>query len=489
MKKSISLLLCIVILLCIFTSTLPSFALSYGDFSYEIVDEEIVITGYSGTDTEITIPAEIDGVAVVKINDNAFKDNEILTSVIISEGVEDIGASAFENCIALETISLPSTVIHIGKNAIYNTAYYNDENNWKLDKNNTSSGDVNIGSSGTNDTILWEDILAPKLDYLYLGTALIKCEFSGTYRIKQGTVVVADGAFVGSVNAKKIVFPTSLVTIGNNAFYGCNSLDNVEVPQNVQSIGDYAFKDCFALETLSISETTFFDANVIYNTGFYNNPENWENNTLYMGTRVVGTKGTESVIKDGAITIISGALGNKNVVIPATVTNIHENAFTSTENVIVYGYTDTYAQTYANENNITFIDLSNTDKGDVNFDGKIDEEDYNILCSVSALQEYQCYAILLAGDMNEDGTIDGIDAIILDLFLNDIGPSTIKGDANGDGKVNEDDYDLLVKISSANAKITDNYMFHRCDLNDDGAVDGFDAMYLDLALNGLVAIL
>ena len=79
--------------------------------------------------------------------------------------------------------------------------------------------------------------------------------------------------------------------------------------------------------------------------------------------------------------------------------------------------------------------------------------------------------------------------IILDLFINDIGPSTIKGDADGNGKVNEDDYILLVKITILNSKITDVYMFDRCDLNYDGAVDAYDAVYLDLALKGLVAII
>ena len=257
----------------------------------------------------------------------------------------------------------------------------------------------------------------------------------------------------------------------------------------MKAIGDYAFEDCISLEKLRIPETVSFNANAIYNTGFYNNPENWENGVLYMGARVVGTSGAETVIKDGATHIISGALGDKNAVIPASVTSIHENAFTDKTNVTIYGYTDTYAETYAAENDIKFVDLNTMTKGDVNFDGKMDETDYKILCLVSALQEYQSYAILLAGDMNEDGTIDGMDAIILDLFLKNIGPSTIKGDADGDGKVTEDDYDLLVKIASATAKITDNYMLHRCDLNGDGAVDGLDALYLDLALNGLTAII
>lgn len=465
MKKSISILLSIIMLLCVFTFAMPSFALSYDDFTYEIVDEKVVITGYSGTASEITIPAEIDGQSVVKIGDNAFKNNETLTSVIISEGIEDIGTSAFENCTSLSTISVPTTINHMGEKAIYNTAYYNDKSNWKI-KKTTVDSDLSIGGSGTQDTISWEDIMAPELEYLYLDTILIECSFSGVYKIKDGTRVIADYAFSGSKDATNITLPQSLV-----------------------AIGDYAFLDCTSLKKLNIPETVSFSSNSIYNTGFYNNSENWENGILYMGTRVVGTSGAETVIKDGTTHIISGALGDKNAVIPASVTSIHENAFTSTENTVIYGYADTYAETYAVENHIQFIDLNTITKGDVNFDGKTDETDYNILCSVSALQEYQSYGILLAGDMNEDGTIDGMDVIILDLFLNDIGPSTIKGDADGNGEVNEDDYDLLVKIASSTSRVTDNYMLHRCDLNDDGAVDSFDALYLDLALNGLVAII
>lgn len=467
MKKTIAILLSVITFLCIFTAAMPSFALTYGDFSYELIEGQAVITAYNGSDTQVTIPAETDGYTVYGIGDSAFKNNTAITSVTISDGVKSIENNAFENCTSLSTITLPATIIHIGEKAIYNTAYYNDESNWKP-KKTESSGDLSVGGSGTQDTMPWEDIIASDLDYLYLGTCLIEASFGGTYSIKTGTTVIADKAFSGAENAKIINIPDTVVAIGN-----------------------YAFEGCLALETLSIPETAIFSASTIYNTGFYNNPENWENGVLYMGTRVVGTSENtgETVIKDGTTHIISGALGSKNAVIPASVTSISDNAFISAENVTIFGYGDTYAQTYANENNITFVDLTAMTKGDVNFDGKTDENDYEILCSISALQEYQSYAISLAGDMNEDGTIDGMDAIILDLFLNNIGPSTIKGDADGNGKINDADYDLLVQISSTKAKITDNYMFNRCDLNGDGAVDSFDALHLDLALNGLVALI
>ena len=456
MKKFISIFVSIVLILCMFSASFSSFALSGGDFTYEIVDGKAVITQYQGSDTEVTIPATINGTSVVKINDYAFKGNETLEKVIINDGIEDIGTGAFENCTELAEISVPSTIKHVGAKAIYNTAYYNNEANWRL----------KTDGNGSEGVIDWEDISARVLQYLYLDTVLIEIELVGSYSIRNGTLVVADGAFKGNSGAIGIGFPKSLKTVGEYAFADCTSLENLKIPANVE-----------------------FSADSIYNTGFYNNPENWENGVLYMDTRVVGIDSKEAVIKDGTTEIIKGALKDKNAVIPASVTKIHENTFIEKENVTIFGLADTFAQEYANLNNISFVDLNSITKGDVNFDGKTDSTDYEILCSVASLKEFEFYGIRTAGDMNEDGTVDGLDALILDLFLNDMGPSTIKGDADGNGIVNEDDYNLLVQIVSLNSEITDNYMFRRCDLNDDGAVDGFDALILDLALNRIVPII
>ena len=133
--------------------------------------------------------------------------------------------------------------------------------------------------------------------------------------------------------------------------------------------------------------------------------------------------------------------------------------------------------------------MGNLTKGDVNLDGKIDRDDYNILCDISVTQRIPNLIERIAGDMDDDGTVDSIDVIILDLMLNDMPPSRLKGDVNGDNKVNIDDYNLLVNIVSTNEKITDNVMFQRADINEDGAVDAFDAIHLDLALNGIVALI
>ncbi len=479
MKKIMTIILSIV--LCVLSFVMPSFALIEGDYEYEIVDDTVTITKYIGTATTLTIPATIDGVEVSKIGDGAFKDNASLKTVTVSNGIKDIGSSAFENCTSLSKISLPDTIIHIGEKAIYNTAYYNDTSNWKL--KNTAGND--------DGTIEWEDISAPVLEYLYLDKVLIEIELKGIYSVKYGTLVIADGAFKGNAGAIDVGLPESIVSIGCGAFEGCVALKGIRKLELAKNIGDNAFKDCVSLEEINIAEAVEFNANAISNTGYYNNSENWENGVLYMGARVVGTSSEfgEIVIKHGTTTIVGGALENKDTVIPTTVTNISNNAFISTENAKIFGYSDTPAQVYAKENNLPFIALDKILKGDVNFDGVISSLDYDTLVRISGTIQSQSYAISIAGDMDDDGAVDGIDVIILQMIIKNMPLSRLKGDVNGDGVVNRLDYDLLIKIVATTDKITDNVMFKRADINEDGAVDGFDAVYLDLALKGYTVLI
>lgn len=59
-------------------------ALVFGDYGYKILDDGTVeITGYTGSDTELIIPSEIDGKAVTSIGGWAFYGRTGLTSVTI----------------------------------------------------------------------------------------------------------------------------------------------------------------------------------------------------------------------------------------------------------------------------------------------------------------------------------------------------------------------------------------------------------------------
>lgn len=481
MKKIVRNILSILIAISVFVCTIPVSALTSGDFTYEIINGEAVITKYNGSATEVTVPATIDGNTVYGIDESAFKDNTEITKVTVNSGVKSVGASAFENCTSLATITLPTTIMFFGENAIYNTAYYNDRSNWK----------EKIDSSVNDDTIPWEDIIASGLEYLYLGKILVKISYEGSYSIKYGTTVIADGAFAGC-GANQVSLASQVATIGNNAFKDCHNLTQIRFSNNIEFIGKSAFENCTSLVNITLPEKDIqMCASAFYNTGYYNNVENWNNGVLYYGAIAIGVDENSSKIEiaDGTTKIIAEALGDKNVIIPASVIDISPEAFTDKENVIIYGYSGTYAQEYALTYNIKFVDLNSLIKGDVNFDGNIDREDYKILSDIATLQLQETEDILPVGDMDDDGAIDGIDVIILDLMLNDMPPSRIKGDADGDGDVDTLDYDLLVAISQTRARVTDNIMFIRCDLNEDGAVDSFDALCLDLSLKNIVPLI
>ena len=75
---------------------------------------QITITGFNGTDRNITIPDEVNGMPIVAIGDRAFENSQ-LTSVIIGNNVRTIGASAFrDNQLTSITIGNSVTTIQWG---------------------------------------------------------------------------------------------------------------------------------------------------------------------------------------------------------------------------------------------------------------------------------------------------------------------------------------------------------------------------------------
>ena len=86
------------------------------DFTYEIKDGGIVITGYVGTSGSVKIGSEyeIDGTVykVIGIAESAFEGNEIVRSVEIPETVQYVGDYAFYDCTSLVKVTV------LGKNTV-----------------------------------------------------------------------------------------------------------------------------------------------------------------------------------------------------------------------------------------------------------------------------------------------------------------------------------------------------------------------------------
>ena len=170
--------------------------------------------------TDINFPESLK-----EISREAFKNCSELTSAEFAEGLELIGFEAFWGCSALETIVIPDSVYNIEDRAFSGTAYFNNDSNW-------------------------ED------GVLYVGKHVCVADWGikGECIIKEGTISISEGAFVGCNKLTKIKIPYGLLYIGLRAFSGCTSLREITLPVSVKEIGGDAFKST-EIETVNFIGT------------------------------------------------------------------------------------------------------------------------------------------------------------------------------------------------------------------------------------------
>ena len=181
----------------------------YGGYEIYATDKSI---------TEALIPEEIDGIPVVALRQNAFY-----------------------GCEKLAVISLPDTLVHIGKGAlsgISNEAYTEHNNVAKY-----------LGNEDNPFLVL---ITVRDLeDVQYFVT-------------EAGTKFIYDGALADLKHIVSVTL-TAVNEIGNSAFLNCTSLQDAAIPAEVKRVGDYAFAGCTAmLEASFYGENTYIGAYSFY---------------------------------------------------------------------------------------------------------------------------------------------------------------------------------------------------------------------------------
>ena len=88
------------------------------DIGYKVQDDDTaVITNFYTEDAEVVIPTVIDGKKVTRIDANAFRNNQNVQSVVLSENISEIGDNAFENCENLDEVVIGENVTSISETA------------------------------------------------------------------------------------------------------------------------------------------------------------------------------------------------------------------------------------------------------------------------------------------------------------------------------------------------------------------------------------
>ena len=448
-----------------------------GDYEYTFLDDGTVeISKYIGSDKEITIPDTIDG-----------------------KKVTSIGNYVFENCIGLESITIPENITNIEHMAFH---YCTNLESINVDVNN------NIYSS--IDGVLFNKEQDKIIFFPY--------NKSDSYEIPDSVTSIGDGAFYGCYNLTNIIIPDSVTSIGNWAFKDCSSLTNITIPNSVTSIGNYAFSACanftsitipdsvtsigesafsacFILTSItipdsvtSISDETFSkcykltdiiipnSVTSIGNMAFYA-CVNLTNITIPNSVTSIGfsafrsCKRLANITISNSVTSIRGetffscssltsiiipdsvtSIGNKafygctnltSITIPKSVTSIGDYTFTDCNNLTIYGYKNSYAEEYAKTNNIKFAVINSLADTNTN--------------------------ITVSGVMQNDAVLNV--AKLENTFENSVATYDIT--LQKDGAVIQPDSTITVKIPSnaENCKV----MW----LKDDGTAENMNAKYTD----------
>ena len=156
------------------------------DYQYSVESNgEITITGYTGKETSILVPAEIDGKKVTAIGESAFYGCDFLQSVILPEGITSIKGSAFGDCEFLRSVILPKGITNIGSYAFS----YSGLRNIVLPEGITNIGSGAFSSTGLKSIILFRSSfklctradLSESLIFLVTAVSLLNSAWSTSF--------------------------------------------------------------------------------------------------------------------------------------------------------------------------------------------------------------------------------------------------------------------------------------------------------------------
>ncbi|MBR1692199.1 MAG: leucine-rich repeat domain-containing protein [Lachnospiraceae bacterium] len=209
---------------------------TYGKYKYSIdSDGSVIIWGYTGNETTVKIPAEIEGRPVRHVwglmeykgkGMYTYYKNNKTREIIVPDGVVSIGrfGDLYRGCVNVKQVILPDSV----------TKIYADTFGYceKLETIRISRGLKEIGVC-----------------------AFHKCKSLKRIELPDGLEKIDEDAFADCSALKEISIPDTVTTIGNEAFTSCENLKNVKLPQNLTVIKSNTFSMCYKLKEIKIPKS------------------------------------------------------------------------------------------------------------------------------------------------------------------------------------------------------------------------------------------
>ncbi|MBQ8783090.1 MAG: leucine-rich repeat protein [Clostridia bacterium] len=291
--------------------------------------------------------------------------------VSINEGVTNIGASAFCDCINLVNITIPVSVISVGDDAFngcmaFDVYYLGNQSQWEsivIAEGNDVLSEATFMFFGQTETSS-DDESVVSTENVYTGT----CGSDVTWTLYENSgKLVLSGS--GSTNdydpiaffeyaswykysefIKSIVIEEGITRIGAYTFYELPNVESVKFPDSMRSIS--AFCDCDSIKNIEVGNNiTSLSASTFSGTAFYKDESNWENGVLYLGNCLVDVKtdfSGEFVLKENTRLIAAKAFYNcvniTSITMPTSVLYINANAFSGCTGLSSAFYPGTLSQ-------------------------------------------------------------------------------------------------------------------------------------------------
>ncbi|MCR4768115.1 MAG: leucine-rich repeat domain-containing protein [Saccharofermentans sp.] len=234
---------------------------------------------------------------ITTVGNQAFREFNNLLTVEIPSTITSIGDWGFGNCFVLQPLTIPSTVRTIGDYAFSSVNF---------DSITISDGVESIGDYAFSNTFL-KSVTIPA-SVTTIGEHSFEYSLLESVTILGGVREIPYQAFAGCKYLDSVTLADSVETIGNSAFTR-SGLTSVDFLDGVETIEDFAFASCDDLKSVTISGSV----KSIGEMSFYEN-SNLETVTIEPGLLEIGRE----AFHESAITSIT---------IPGSVETIGKSAF------------------------------------------------------------------------------------------------------------------------------------------------------------------
>ena len=240
----------------ILDKTVKTESVKSGDFTYTLyTDNTACITGYTGSNPVVSIPAEIDGAKVIGLENKALKSSSTLKELILPDSVEAIGNYAAMYCDNLEKVTIGKNIKHIGI-----SAFEGSQENAYTGKSKLTTVVFNGAPKTISEKAFYfcsalTEIVLPEGVETIGDWAFAKCFSAKKIIIPEGVTQIDDHAFLKCTGAVEISIPGTVESIAVSTFYRCSSLEKLTIDEGVKKLEKGAFEECKSLKTVVLPES------------------------------------------------------------------------------------------------------------------------------------------------------------------------------------------------------------------------------------------